>query len=122
MLGGSHLSVAADGEVVQWQEALANASGVTIVVQTRSNLVKWAWSFIRTGAAHRFSYWQRQRQPNASVGAKIKELNHLRFEGNRSRAAPVVVQPAHLLRLVLAKQRRSERLVEIARELAMLTG
>ena len=57
VLGGSHMSVAADSEVVQWQQALTNATGVTIVVQTRSNLVKWAWSFLRTGASHRFLRW-----------------------------------------------------------------
>jgi hypothetical protein len=40
VLGGSHLSMASDGEVEQWQEALTNTSGVTIVVQTRSNLLQ----------------------------------------------------------------------------------
>ena len=123
VLGGSHMSVAADNEVAQWQEALTNATGVTIVVQTRSNLVKWAWSFLRTGASHRFLYWQRQNQKNTTAaGAKIKELNHLRSESNRSKEKAVRVEPAHLLRLVLAKQRRSERLLEIARKLAVQVG
>lgn len=122
VLGGSHMSVAADSEVVQWQQALTNATGVTIVVQTRSNLVKWAWSFLRTGASHRFLYWQRQKQSNGSAAPRIKELNHLRSESNRSKEKAVRVEPAHLLRLVLAKQRRSERLLEIARKLAMQVG
>ena len=105
VLGGSHLSFGSDSEVEQWHTALANSTGVFMVVQTRSNLVKWAWSFLRTGAAHRFSYWnkqqqkqvQQQQQPQAqqqgNASARYQEQNHLRFGGNRSRPRRIAVRP-----------------------------
>ena len=104
VLGGSHLSFGSDSEVEQWHTALANSTGVFMVVQTRSNLVKWAWSFLRTGAAHRFSYWNKQQQkqvqqqqPQAqqqgNASARYQEQNHLRFGGNRSRPRRIAVRP-----------------------------
>mgnify|MGYP001973441987 CR=1 FL=1 len=55
LLGHSHISVTTKGEAAQWEAALRNATPgtVTVLVQTRSNLMKWAWSFYRTGAMAR---------------------------------------------------------------------
>ena len=117
LLGHSHISVTTKGEAAQWEAALRNATPgtVTVLVQTRSNLMKWAWSFYRTGAMARL-----RREHNGT--APLREINHLRDESNRSHAAPVVVQPAQLLRLAKAKQARSQRLIAAAHGFARVTG
>ena len=117
LLGHSHISVTTKGEAAQWEAALRNATPgtVTVLVQTRSNLMKWAWSFYRTGAMARL-----RREHNGT--APLREINHLRDESNRSHAAPVVVQPAQLLRLAKAKQARSQRLIAAVHGFARVTG
>mgnify|MGYP006093058789 CR=1 FL=1 len=142
VLGGSIMSVT-DTEVRQWEAMLRNGSSdVLVVVQTRSNLVKWAWSFFRTGAMKRLRTPTRGSATHAtnaatSVGAAavgaptFKEQIHRRegdeasdatlADGSRSHG-PVYVDPAVLLRMVVAKQARSERLLAVARQLARLTS
>ena len=113
VLGGSHMTMGAESEVLQWQD-LVNGTDTLIVLQTRSNLVKWAWSFYRTGAMKRL-----RREP---VSAS-KESIHRRegVEDDRSRSTRMHVDPIALLRMIVAKQARSERLLKTARRLARLT-
>ena len=113
VLGGSHMTMGAESEVLQWQD-LVNGTDTVIVLQTRSNLVKWAWSFYRTGAMKRL-----RREP---VSAS-KESIHRRegVEDDRSRSTRMHVDPIALLRMIVAKQARSERLLKTARRLARLT-
>lgn len=113
VLGGSHMSVTSERELQQWEHVLQNHSSATVLVQTRSNLVKWAWSFYRTGAMKRL---------RGNVPQARRERIHLREEANRSRSSAVKVDPVVLLRMVIAKQERSERLVAAARRLARHTG
>ena len=126
LLGGSVMSVT-DAEASQWEAVLRNNSNVLVVVQTRSNLVKWAWSFFRTGAMKRLR--QPSRGGTPAAGPAFKEQIHRR-EGDESSSAssghashaPVHVDPAVLLRMIVAKQARSERLLLTARRLARVTA
>ena len=121
VLGGSLISMTSEREAAQWELVLRNQTTATILVQTRSNLVKWAWSFYRTGAMKRL---RAVETSNGHVAAPIPRQNiHLRDEtANRTHASPVRVDPVVLLRMVIAKQERSERLVATARRLARLTS
>lgn len=138
VLGGSHISMASERELHQWEQVLANGSDTLIVVQTRSNLVKWAWSFYRTGAMDKL----RRREHAASTAIPAgpapfaaasapaptqgKQKIHLRAsddpsDGTRVSAAPMHVDPWVMLRMIIAKQVRSERLMLTARRFALLT-
>ena len=123
LLGGSIMTVT-DNEQRQWEAVLANRTDVLVVVQTRSNLVKWAWSFFRTGAMARL-------RKSGGQPTMIKQSIHRREKDNdasSSSTSPPPVQPrVHvdpnvLLRMIVAKQARSERLLRSARKLAKLTG
>ena len=124
VLGGSHISMTSEKEAQQWEQALRNTTDLMIVVQTRSNLVKWAWSFYRTGAMKRL---RQNASPtnvaNAAAAAEpiSRERIHLRDEANRTISKPVHVDPMVLLRMIIAKQGRSERLVATGRRFARLT-
>ena len=132
VLGGSHMSMASEKEISQWEQVLRNGTDTLIVVQTRSNLVKWAWSFYRTGAMKRLrrrDMHQGTGSPSAAAAASAvppdgREKIHLRegdeADGARSSAA-MRVDPWVLLRMIVAKQARSERLLATARRFAQLT-
>jgi hypothetical protein len=120
ILGGSHLSMTSEKEMAQWEQVLSNSSGVTVLVQTRSNLVKWAWSFYRTGAMHRVRTRTNSSERQMSVPLP-KEQIHVRNASNRVRHK-LLVDPALLLRMILSKQQRSERLLSTARRFAELVG
>jgi hypothetical protein len=126
VLGGSHMSMASEREIAQWEKVLHNGTDdrMLIVVQTRSNLVKWAWSFYRTGAMKRLRRRDTPSQGMAAPPADAKERIHLRegdeADGGRSNT-PVRVDPWVLLRMIVAKQARSERLLLTARRFAKLT-
>ena len=161
VLGGSHISVTSELELEQWKQVLRNHTSAMLLVQSRSNLVKWAWSFYRTGAMRRL-----RRAPTTDAAAAAaaattlprgsdgfasgsggggmalpmvaashvppspqvrhrrpaRERIHLRYATNRTRLVPVRVDPKALLRMVIAKQTRSVRLVETARRFARLTS
>ena len=118
-----------DVESGQWAEVLRNSSDVAIVVLTRSNLAKWAWSFYRTGAMKRLRTSSRgpvvlSGDPAGAAQLAHKEAIHRRDgdEGpEHGSSQPVHVDPAALLRMILAKQARAERLLRTARSLARLT-
>lgn len=146
VLGGSHLSMASERESTQWEDVLRNRSDVTVVLQLRSNLVKWAWSFYRTGAMRRLRRGGKELVAVADAGPRIRsnasraatkdaveasalaplrrERIHLRAgenAANVTRLGPVVVDATALLRMVVAKQARSERLLATARRFAQVT-
>jgi hypothetical protein len=132
LLGGSIMSVT-DEEARQWQAVLSsNSSDALVVVQTRSNLAKWAWSFYRTGAMKRLRRRWPEPAGNSSGGdsnggrnsvVQLKEQIHRReSDETPSIRRSVHVDPAVLLRMIWAKQARSERLLRIARQLARRTG
>ena len=116
VLGGSLMSMASEREADHWSKILQNRTDITILVQTRSNLVKWAWSFYRTGAMKRL---------RGTDSILRRERIHLRAMLNRSRSAPMHramhVDPGVLLRMIISKQERSRRLVEAARYFASMT-
>ncbi|KAL1514724.1 hypothetical protein AB1Y20_003811 [Prymnesium parvum] len=120
VLGSSHISITSPTEVAQWEQVLRNSSAVLVLVQTRSNLVKWAWSFYRTGAL-RAVRTKLSLDGLRQATSEPKEHIHLR---NRSNFVPqqFVVDPALLLRTVIAKQKRSELLIHTARKFARLVG
>lgn len=114
LLGGSYLSVT-PSEMLQWEYVLQNSSDVTILVLLRSNLVKWAWSFYRTGAMRPFRL-KVGRPPD-----KTSEKIHRRTETNES-WRKMFVDPTILLRTIVAKQMRSEKLLTVAQTLAHAAG
>jgi hypothetical protein len=129
LLGSSHISMTSAKEMQQWQSVLANTSGVTVLVQTRSNLAKWAWSFYRTGAMRRLREGLRGRNASGSharpQGSDTqipkhhipKEQIHLRNASNRGSQQAIRVDPKLLYRMIVAKQKRSERLLSTGRTL-----
>jgi hypothetical protein len=121
VLGGSIMTTTSEGEARQWEAVLRNHTSATVLVHTRSNLVKWAWSFYRTGAMKRLRV---SSQPSAvHVPPVHREPIHLRDEANRTGAGRRMhVDPHALLRMVISKQTRAERLHTVARRLASLTS
>ena len=119
VIGGSLMSITSELETRQWEQVLRNHSSMTIVVQTRSNLVKWAWSFYRTGAMKRL---RGRNTPAPSQRESIHVHGGSEAAANLSHRARVQVDPVVLLRMIIAKQERSERLLAAARHFARLTS